>query len=144
MQILFDRVDHFLETPSVLPKLIVVYGPTACGKTACSIELAKRLNAEIIGADSRQIYRRLDIGTGKVTEAEKQGVRHHMIDILDPGQEYSVGEYQKAVFPIIKNLHSQKKVPILCGGTGLYIDAVAFHFDIPAIGADWAYRDELE
>jgi len=144
MQILFDRVTQFLETPSILPKVIIIYGPTACGKTTLSIELAKHLNTEIIGADSRQIYRYLNIGTGKVTEPEKQGVPHHMIDIIDPNQEYSVGAYQKAVLPIIDKLHEEKKIPILCGGTGLYLDAVAFHFDIPASLPDWEYRDELE
>ena len=102
MQTLFDRVDTFINAPSTLPKLIVVYGPTACGKTAFSIELAKYLDTEIIGADSRQIYRGLDIGTGKITEAEKQSIKHHMIDIINPDQEYSVGMYQQTVFPIIE------------------------------------------
>lgn len=144
MQILFDKVDKFLETPSELPKLIIVYGPTACGKTSLSIELAKHLGTEIIGADSRQIFRYMDIGTGKVTESEKQGIVHHLIDIRNPDEEYSVGAYQKDVFPIISALQSHGKVPILCGGTGLYLDAIAFHFDLPPMEPDWDFRNSLE
>lgn len=140
----FDKVDEFLKTSSKLPKIIIIYGPTACGKTALSIELAKHLGTEIISADSRQIYRYMDRGTGKVTQDEMQGVPHHMLDIRNPDEEYSVGAYQKEVFPIIANLHSRGKVPILCGGTGLYLDAVAFHFDIPPMEPDWEYRDSLD
>lgn len=131
MQIIFDKVESFLGAPSTLPKIIIVYGPTACGKTALSVELAKRLDTEVIGADSRQIYRYMDIGTGKVTRDEMQGIPHHLIDIRNPDEEYSVGVYQKEVFAIIENMQSRGKTPILCGGTGLYLDAVAFHFDMP-------------
>jgi tRNA dimethylallyltransferase len=88
-------------------KIIVIYGPTACGKTAFSVELAKQLDTEIISADSRQIYRYLDIGTGKITEAEKRGITHHMLDILEPDEDYSVGEYKKTVLPIIESLHKK-------------------------------------
>jgi tRNA dimethylallyltransferase len=144
MQIIFDKVKKFLEIPSLLPKIIIIYGPTACGKTGLSIELAKHLGTEVIGADSRQIYRYMDIGTGKVTEAEKQGIRHHMIDIRNPDEEYSVGEYQKEVLSIIEDMQGRGKIPILCGGTGLYLDAVAFHFDIPPMEPDWEYRDRLD
>ena len=138
------KVEKFLHTPSLLPKLIVIYGPTACGKTSLSIELAKYLESEIISADSRQIFRYMNIGTGKVTLEEMQGISHYMLDIRDPDEQYSVGEYQKEAFGIIENIHAQKKVPILCGGTGLYIDALVFHFDIPALEPDWIYRDSLD
>lgn len=144
MQIIFDKAARFLGAPSILPKLIVVYGPTACGKTALSVEIAKRFDAEIIGADSRQIYRYMDIGTGKVTHEEMQAVPHHMIDIRNPDEEYSVGAYQKEAFAIIGDIRSRKKIPILCGGTGLYLDSVAFHFDMPALEADWGYREQLD
>lgn len=107
MQIHFDKVKKFLKTPSVLPKIIIIYGPTACGKTGLSIELAKHLGTEIIGADSRQIYRHMDIGTGKVTQEEMQGIPHHMIDIRNPDEEYSVGEYQKEVFGIIQDIQNR-------------------------------------
>ncbi|NDK19291.1 tRNA (adenosine(37)-N6)-dimethylallyltransferase MiaA [Candidatus Gracilibacteria bacterium] len=144
MQIHLEKVRKFLENHSVLPKIVIIYGPTACGKTALSIELAKYSDTEIISADSRQIYRYMDIGTGKVTPKEMQGIKHYMLDIRNPDEEYSVGAYQKEIFPIISDIHSREKVPILCGGTGLYLDSVAFHFDIPPREPDWEYRDSLE
>ncbi len=138
------QVEKFIQTPSSLPKIIIIYGPTASGKTRLSIELAKYLSTEIISADSRQIFRYMDIGTGKVTPDEMQGIRHHMIDILNPDESYSVGAYQKDVLPIIETLHDLGKVPILCGGTGLYLDAIAFHFDIPPMEPDWEYRSRMD
>lgn len=144
MQIIFDQVSRFLEIQSHLPKLIVVYGPTASGKTGLAIEIAKHLGTEVIGADSRQIYRFLDIGTGKVTEEEKDGIPHHMIDIRNPDDAYSVGEYQRETAPIIRDILQKERIPILCGGTGLYLDAVAFHFDLPPMEPDWEYRDRME
>lgn len=144
MQILFDQVTHFLDTPSKLPKIIIVYGPTACGKTTLAVQIAKRLGTEIISADSRQIYRFLDIGTGKATKEEMDGIDHHMIDIRNPDEEYSVGEYQKEVISITNSLLKKWKIPVFCGGTGLYLDSVAYHFDMPHIEPDWEYRDNLE
>ncbi len=88
-------LQTFLEKKSKLPKIIVIYGPTACGKTALSIEVAKLLETEIISTDSRQIFRGMDIGTGKITELQKQGIAHHMIDIINPDETYSVGAFKK-------------------------------------------------
>lgn len=144
MQIIFDKVEGFLSSSSALPKIIVIYGPTACGKTALSVAIARHLDTEVISVDSRQVYRHMDIGTGKVTRDEMQGVSHHMIDIRNPDEEYSVGIFQKEVFQIIANIQSHGKVPILCGGTGLYLDAIAFHFDIPPMEPDWEYREQLD
>lgn len=144
MQIIFDKVDKFLNTPSLLPKIIIIYGPTACGKTSLSIELAKHLGTEIIGADSRQIYRYMNIGTGKITHDEMQWIPHYLIDIRNPDEEYSVGLYQKEAFMLIEQIHSRGTIPILCGGTGLYLDSVAFHFDIPAMEPDWEYREKMD
>jgi tRNA dimethylallyltransferase len=144
MQILFDKVQKFLSTPSALPKIIIVYGPTACGKTGLSIELAKHLKTEVISADSRQVFRYMDIGTGKVTREGMQWIPHHMLDIRNPDEQYSVGEFQKEVFSLIKDLHDKGVVPILCGGTGLYLDAIAFHFSIPPMEPDWEYRNMLD
>ncbi|MDP2103892.1 MAG: tRNA (adenosine(37)-N6)-dimethylallyltransferase MiaA [Candidatus Gracilibacteria bacterium] len=127
-----------------MPKIIIVYGPTASGKTGLAIEIAKRLRTEVIGADSRQIYRFLDIGTGKVTPEEMDGVPHHLIDIRNPDEKYSVGEYQREATSIIEDILQKGQVPILCGGTGLYLDAVAFHFDLPPMAPDWGYRDRME
>ncbi|MBP8016540.1 tRNA (adenosine(37)-N6)-dimethylallyltransferase MiaA, partial [Candidatus Gracilibacteria bacterium] len=127
-----------------LPKLIVIYGPTACGKTSLSIDLAKKLNIEIISADSRQIYKLLNIGTGKITKKEMSGIKHYMIDIIDIDKDYSVGEYKKEVEKIITSLHKKGKIPILCGGTGLYIDSIIYNFNIPEVAPDWDYREKLE
>lgn len=137
-------IQNFLNKKSSLPKLIVIYWPTASGKTGLSIEIAKKIGWEIIWADSRQIYRLLNIWSGKVTEEEKQWVPHYMIDILDIDVDYSVWEYQKEVEKIISNIHSRWKMPILCGGTGLYIDSIIYNFNIPRIAPDWEYRDKLE
>lgn len=114
MQIIFDQVSHFLDIPSKLPKIIIVYGPTASGKTRFAIEIAKRLETEVISVDSRQIYRFLDIGTGKVTNEEKDGIPHHFIDIRNPDEKYSVGEYQQEATEIIENIFKKEKIPILC------------------------------
>ena len=105
-------------------KGIVILGPTAVGKTSLSIKLAKKLNTEIISADSAQVYTGMDIGTAKVELDEAQGVFHHMIDIVEPINKYNVGEYQRKVNTILKNFEKNKKNPILVGGTGLYINSV--------------------
>lgn len=104
--------------------ILVIVGPTAVGKTDLSIALAQRLDGEIISADSMQIYKGLDIGTAKPTASERQGIPHHMLDIVEPSLEFSVAEYQAMVEEILADLASRDKVPILTGGTGLYIRAV--------------------
>ncbi len=126
------------------PKLLVIYWPTACGKTALTIELAKKYNGEVINADSRQIYRGMNIGTGKVTTEEMQGVPHHLLDILDIHEMYGVGEFAPEARRIIADITARGKLPILSGGTGLFIDSVIGNFTIPEVPADWQYRDELE
>ena len=103
------------------PHIIIIAGPTAVGKTKTSIELAKALNTEIISADSIQIYRGCDIGSAKVTTEEMQGIKHHLIDIKEPYENYSVKEYREDAFNIINELHAENKIPIVCGGTGFYI-----------------------
>jgi tRNA dimethylallyltransferase len=105
-------------------KGIVILGPTAVGKTNLSIQLAKKLDTEIISADSAQVYNGLDIGTAKVDDEEAQGIIHHMIDIVEPIKKYNVGEYQKSTNKILEKFEKEKKVPILVGGTGLYINSV--------------------
>ena len=137
-------IEPWISTPSDKPKLLVIYWPTACGKTALTIELAKQYNGEVINADSRQIYRGMNIGTGKVTEEEMQGVPHHLLDILDIHEMYGVGEFAPEARRIIADITARGKLPILSGGTGLFIDAVIWNFTIPEVPADWEYRDELE
>ena len=137
-------LKKFLEKKSEKNKIIVIYWPTACGKTDLSIKIAKFLNSEIISTDSRQIFKWLDIWTGKVTEEEKEGIIHHMIDIVEPNQEYSVWEFKKEAEKIIKNIFKKWKIPILCWGTWLYIDSLIYDFKIPKVPADPILREKLE
>lgn len=137
-------IEPWISTPSNKPKLLVIYWPTACGKTALTIEIAKQYNGEVINADSRQIYRGMNIGTGKVTQEEMQGVPHHLLDILDIHEMYGVGEFAPEARRIIADITARGKLPILSGGTGLFIDSVIGNFTIPEVPADWEYRDELE
>lgn len=108
--------------------IIVITGPTAVGKTKLSIELAKIYNGEIINADSTQIYKRLDIATAKITEQEKEGIIHHLIDIKDIDEDYTVYDYQKDCRKKIEEIHKKNKTPIIVGGTGLYINAVLYDY----------------
>ncbi|MEW6161770.1 MAG: tRNA (adenosine(37)-N6)-dimethylallyltransferase MiaA [Nitrospirota bacterium] len=125
-----------------IKKVILLLGPTGVGKTGVSILLAKALNTEIISADSMQIYRHMDIGTAKPTIGERAMVKHHMIDIVDPWEAYSAGKYIEAVVPIIGGLHRKGKIPIVVGGTGLYIKAMTRGiFSGPS--ADRTLREEL-
>lgn len=124
--------------------VVVIAGPTGVGKTATSIELAKHLDGEIISADSMQIYRGMDIGTAKVTPDEMQDVVHHLIDIADPTENYSVYRYVADCKAIVSDIISRKKIPILAGGTGLYIDSFLSDIDFTDVTSDEAYRRELE
>lgn len=125
-------------------EVIALVGPTASGKTALSIELAKQLNGEIINGDSTQVYRHFNIGTAKVTEDEMEGIPHHLFDTLDGQEAYSVADYQKAVRAAIDDIRSRGKLPIIVGGTGLYIQAVLFDFRFTEEVADEAIRERLE
>jgi len=123
-------------------KVIILLGPTGVGKTGASILLAKALNTEIISADSMQIYRHMDIGTAKPSKEERATVRHHMIDIVNPSEAYSTGKYIEAVVPIIEGLHKTERIPVMVGGTGLYIKAMTKGiFSGPS--ADWTLREYL-
>ena len=127
-----------------LPKLVVVLGTTACGKSGLGVELAKKFNGEVISADSRQVYKGLDLGTGKVTEAEMDGVPHHMLDVVEPGETYSVADFQPAAYAVIDDVIARGKTPILVGGTGLYVRAVTEGFQFSDSKPDPALREELE
>jgi len=123
-------------------KVIIILGPTGVGKSTASILLAKAINTEIISADSMQIYRHMDIGTAKPTKEERISIKHHMIDIVDPWEVYSTGKYIEAVIPIIEELHRKRRIPIVVGGTGLYIKAMTEGiFSGPS--ADWTLRENL-
>lgn len=125
-----------------MKKVIILLGPTGVGKTGASILFAKKLNTEIISADSMQIYRHMDIGTAKPSVEEMDGIRHHMINIIEPSEEFSTGKYIEMVVPIIEDLIQRGKIPLIVGGTGLYIRAMTKGlFKGPS--ADWSLRKKL-
>ena len=126
------------------PKVIVIAGPTASGKTALSIELAKKIDGEIVSADSMQIYKEMNIGTAKPDEEEKQGIKHYMMDFVSPDQNYSVANYKKDAKNAIKQILDKGKTPIVVGGTGLYIDSLVYEIEYIDIETDFEYRKELE
>ncbi|MDO8537197.1 MAG: tRNA (adenosine(37)-N6)-dimethylallyltransferase MiaA [bacterium] len=126
------------------PKIVVIIGPTASGKSRLAIKLAKKFNGEIVSADSRQIYRGMDIGTAKPTKKEMGSIPHHLINIKNPSEDYSVAEYKKDATIAIRKILRLGKLPILVGGTGLYIRAVIDNLDIPAVPADPKLRNNLE
>lgn len=125
-------------------KLIVIVGPTASGKTDLSIKLAKKFNGEIVSADSRQVYKGMDIGTGKITKKEMKGIPHYLLDVASPKRRFTVAQYQKLAFKAIKKIHKKNKIPFLVGGTGFYIQAVVDGLVIPEIKPDWKLRKKLE
>lgn len=124
-------------------KIIAVAGPTASGKSALALELCKRLDGELISLDSMQIYRGLDIGTAKPTKAEQAEVRHHMIDICEPTENFSAAEFAERAHKVIADVQSRGKKAVLCGGTGLYLDTVLGRLDFGEIESDEKLRGEL-
>ena len=126
------------------PKVIVLCGPTASGKTSLSIELAKRINGEIISCDSMQIYKDMDIGTAKPTEQEKQGIKHYLLDFLSPEVRYSVADYKKDAEKAIEEILKKRKVPIIVGGTGFYINSLIYNIEYKDSKIDIDYRNKLE
>ena len=125
-------------------KVIVICGPTASGKTALSIELAKKINGEIVSCDSMQIYKDMNIGTAKPTQEEMQGVKHYLIDFVSPNERYSVADYKKDAKKAIKEIIMKGKTPIVVGGTGLYIDSLIYEIEYQDIQFDENYRKKLE
>jgi tRNA dimethylallyltransferase len=125
-------------------RVIVIVGPTSSGKTAYSIDLAKKINGEVISADSRQVYKGLDIGTGKVTKKEMQGVRHHLLDVSSPKKVFTAHDFVKLGRKAIEEVLSRGKTPIICGGTGFYIDALVGRITLPEVPIDTVLRAQLE
>lgn len=126
------------------PKIIVICGPTASGKTALSIQLAKKINGEIVSADSMQIYKDMDIGTAKVTIDEMEGIKHYLIDNVSPTTRYSVANFKKDALIAIKEILKKGKTPIIVGGTGLYVDSLVKGIDYDDTEIDLEYRNHLE
>ena len=125
------------------PKVIVIVGPTASGKTAISIELAKKLNGEIISSDSMQIYKDMDIGTAKVTTEEMQGIKHYLVDCISPDERYTVSDFKKDAESAIEEILAKGKMPIIVGGTGLYVNALIYGIEYQDMDLDEDYRNEL-
>lgn len=128
----------------MLPKMIVVTGTNASGKSALGVKLAARYGGEIISADSRQVFRGLDLGSGKITPEETAGVPHHLIDVCDPGDFFSMADFQRLAYQAAEEILARGRLPFLVGGTGLYVDSVAEGYVFSGKTPDLAYRAELE
>ena len=124
--------------------IVCVVGPTASGKTGFSIEYAKKYNGEIISCDSMQIYKHMDIGTAKATKEEQAVVPHHMIDFVDPNTDYSVADFVDGARKCIEDISKRGKLPVLCGGTGLYIDSIINNLEFSEEKRDDEYREYLQ
>ncbi len=125
------------------PKIIVVLGQTSTGKSDLAVEIAKCFNGEVISADSRQVYRGMDLGSGKITKEEMQGVPHHLLDVADPREVFDVQVFQKLGTKAIKDILARGKVPIICGGTGFYIDALVHQTEFSSAGRNEKLREKL-
>jgi tRNA dimethylallyltransferase len=124
-------------------KVIVILGPTSSGKSEVAIKLAKKFHGEVISADSRQIYRKMDVGTGKITKKEMRGVKHYMLDIVSPKADYNVSKFKKQADKIISDILKRGKLPIICGGTGFWIQAVVDNVNFPEVKPDKVLRNKL-
>ena len=123
--------------------LVIILGPTAVGKTDISIKIAKQMNGEIISADSMQIYKYMDIGTAKPSLDERQGIPHHLLDIVYPDEYFNVSLYKKVAAKTIQEVYSRGKLPIVAGGTGLYINSLIYPLDFTEAHEDKQFREEL-
>ena len=128
----------------MLPKLIVIEGTNASGKSSLGVELAARFSGEIVSADSRQVYRRLNLGSGKITAEEMKGVPHHLLDVRNPGEFFSMADFQRLAYEAIDGILQREHVPFLVGGTGLYVDAVADGYELSEKAPDHGLRAYLE
>ncbi|MBQ3221493.1 MAG: tRNA (adenosine(37)-N6)-dimethylallyltransferase MiaA [Clostridia bacterium] len=127
-----------------MPKVLVVCGATASGKTSLAVACAKKLNTEVISADSMLVYRGMDIGTAKPTSEEMQGVPHHLIDVVSPKESFSVSDYEKKALPIVEDLLLKGKVPVICGGTGFYLNSLLYKSQFGNAGANASVREKYE
>ena len=127
-----------------LKKIIVILGPTSSGKTDLSIKLAKKFNGEVISADSRQVYKGMDIGTGKITKKEMEGIPHYLLDVVSPNSKFSVAQYQKLALKNINQICKRNKIPFLVGGSPFYIYSVLEAWTFPKLNPDWDLRKKLE
>ena len=127
-----------------MAKVLVICGATASGKTSLSVQCAQKFNGEIISADSMLVYQGMDIGTAKPCMEERQGVAHHLIDVVSPKQAFSVSDYEKLALPIVEEIIAQGKMPIICGGTGFYVNSILYKRQFGNVGANQEIRDKYE
>ena len=127
-----------------LPKVLVICGPTSSGKSDLAVEMAKEENGEIISSDSRQVYKGMDIGSGKITKSEMKNIPHHLLDVASPKRKYTVAQFKKIGGKVIKKIHKKNNLPIICGGTGFYIDSLIYDLQIPKVKENVKLRKELE
>jgi tRNA dimethylallyltransferase len=125
-------------------RVVAIVGPTGVGKSQIALHLAQKLDGEIVGADSRQIYRGMDIGTAKPTPPERAQVAHHLIDIVEPDGDFSLAQYQQLAYQRIAEIRQRHRIPLLVGGTGLYVWAVVEGWDVPQVAPDTGFRRQLE
>lgn len=146
MTTLFQDLKAFLEAAKANNKnpLVVILGPTASGKTALSLKIAKLCQGEIISADSRQIYKYMDIGTDKIPVSKQQGIRHHLIDELEPNQEFTLSDFKRMALKSIEEIYRRQHVPVVVGGTGLYLNALLQNYQIPRVPPQFDLRQKLE
>jgi tRNA dimethylallyltransferase len=126
------------------PKVIIICGPTASGKSDLAVKIAQKYNGEIVSADSRQVYKNLNIGTGKVTKKEMSGIRHHLLDVENPKNRFTAENFRKLGEQIIEKIVDKDKTPIICGGTGFYIEALIKRENFPSVPPDERLRKELD
>ena len=137
------KLKENLEGNNMKPKVIIITGPTASGKTSLSIELAKKINGEIICADSMQVYKQMNIGTAKPTLDEMKGIKHYMLDVVNPDEDFNVAKYKELAEKCIDEILNKDKVPILVGGTGLYIESLIKNIKFSKTNIDNDYRNKL-
>jgi tRNA dimethylallyltransferase len=125
-------------------KVVVVLGPTSSGKSDLAVEISKKFNGEVVSADSRQVYKKMDIGSGKVTEEEMQGIPHYLLDVVDPKKRFSVSDYKKLAEKAVEQIAEKGKLPVVCGGTAFYIKALMDGVAFPKVSPDWKMRRKLE
>ena len=126
-----------------IKKVIAIVGPTASGKTSLAVKIAQNLDTEIISADSRQIYKEFDIATAKPSKEEQGGIKHHLMDVVNPTEDFTVADFADSAEKIIKDLHNKNKIPVVAGGTGLYFRILLENYDLPRVAPNIAFREEL-
>jgi len=142
----FQQLSEFIEQTNAEGKkpLVVILGPTASGKTGLSLKIAKMFNGEIVSADSRQIYKSMNIGTDKIMPAQQEGIRHHLIDELEPNQEFTVSDFKRMAVKSIEEILRRRNLPILVGGTGLYLNTILQNYQIPRVPPQHDLRSQLQ